>query len=438
MHRILILLALGVLSGTAAGIEPPDHNGWKPFANRDEIRPQFSVKLNGGPDGAGGLLIRLGQKKGEDGAWRKSYPVTGGEFYRLTAFRKTMGVPLLWRNTYVELVFTDDDGRLVKDEQTDLQSKPFYLPEPPLAPSAWTKLSDSFRAPRAATRAVVELRLRWVPGGVAEYGGVRLEEAAAPAPRVARLAAVHYIPRNGKSSSDNCRQFAPYIAEAARQRADLVVLGETVTYAGRKVSFDEVAEPIPGPSTDYFGTLAKQHNLYIVVGLYERDGHLIYNTSVLLGPDGQFIGKYRKVAPARDEMRKGVMPGDKYPVFDTRFGKLGMMICFDNFMPEVARNIALNGAEVIAMPVWGGDPTLARANAIANQVFLVTSSYTTQKNWMRTGVYDKEGRLAVAAEDWGEVVVHEVDLNHRHIRPYNLGDYRGRMRLQRPLNPVDQ
>ncbi|MCP5118172.1 MAG: carbon-nitrogen hydrolase family protein, partial [bacterium] len=283
--------------------------------------------------------------------------VTGGEFYRLTAQRKTADVPLLWRNTYVELLFTNDQGRLVKDETTNLTSRPFYLPEPAAtSDQPWTKLSDTFRAPLAATRAMVELRLRWVPGGFAEYGGVRLEETDPPGPRKARLAAVHYIPRNGKSAMDNCRQFAPYIEEAARQRADIVVLGETITYAGRqRVSYEEVAEPIPGPSTEYFGGLAKKHNLYIVVGLYERDRHLIYNTSALLGPDGEMVGKYRKVAPARDEMRKGIMPGTEYPVFDTRFGKVGMMICFDNFMPEVARNLTLNGAEVIAMPVWGGD-----------------------------------------------------------------------------------
>ncbi|MCP5117828.1 MAG: carbon-nitrogen hydrolase family protein [bacterium] len=438
MHRTLILTVVFVLAGSATAADLPEHDGWKPFAIREEIRPEFSVKPDGGPDGAGGLVIRLGQNDGEDGAWRKEFPVTGGMFYRLTAHRSTANVPLLWRNTYVELLFTDDRGNLVTDETTNLKSRPFYLPEPAAGAGAWTKLSDTFRAPLAATQAVVELRLRWVPAGVAEYGAVRLEETTAPGERKARLAAVHYIPRNGKSSMDNCRQFAPYIAEAARQRADLVVLGEAVTLAGRKVSYEEVSEPIPGPSTEYFGQLADEHNLYIVVGLFERDRRLIYNTSALLGPDGELIGKYRKVAPARDEMRQGVMPGSEYPVFDTRFGKVGMMICFDNFMPEVARNLTLNGAEVIAMPVWGGDPTLARANAIFNQVFVVSSTYTTDKTWMRTGIWDKEGRLAAVADDWGQVVVHEVDLNHRHIRRANLGDFRGRIRVQRPLNPVER
>ena len=86
-----------------------------------------------------------------------------------------------------------------------------------------------------------------------------------PAGRKVRLATVHFRPA-GKSPADNRQEFAPLIAEAARQKADLVVLGETLTYFGTGKTFADVAEPVPGPSTDYFGTLAKKHNLYIVAG----------------------------------------------------------------------------------------------------------------------------------------------------------------------------
>src|SRR5690606_9057759 len=112
-------------------------------------------------------------------------------------------------------------------------------------------------------------------------------------------------------------------AEAARQDADLVVLPETLTYFGTGLSFPEVAEPVPGPSTEYFGRLAKEHDLYIVAGLVERDGHLIYNVAALLGPDGSLVGTYRKVSLPTGESDAGIMPGSDYPVFDTRFGKLG-------------------------------------------------------------------------------------------------------------------
>jgi predicted amidohydrolase len=134
---------------------------------------------------------------------------------------------------------------------------------------------------------------------------------------------------------DNCRQLASCVARAAQQGADLVVLGECITSVGNGLSHVEAAEPVPGPSTDYLAGLAKQNSIYIVTSLHERVRHLIYNTAVLLGPEGQLVGKYRKVCPARDEYRKGVAAGRQYPVFDTRFGKLGMMICFDVQRPAV-------------------------------------------------------------------------------------------------------
>ena len=69
---------------------------------------------------------------------------------------------------------------------------------------------------------------------------------------------------------ENCREFAPLIADAARQRADFVVLPETLTYYRMGKSYADCAEPVPGPSTDYFGTLAKQYDLNIVAGLLDR------------------------------------------------------------------------------------------------------------------------------------------------------------------------
>ena len=108
---------------------------------------------------------------------------------------------------------------------------------------------------------------------------------------------------------------------------------ELLTCKGVTDQYTSVAEPVPGPTTEYFGKLAKQHDCYIVAGLPEREGHLVYNVAVLLGPDGEVAGKYRKVTLPREEIARGIAPGDDYPVFDTRFGKVGVMICYDVFFP---------------------------------------------------------------------------------------------------------
>ena len=238
----------------------------------------------------------------------------------------------------------------------------------------WTEVSDTYQAPPLATQAVVELHLQWAPAGKIEWSNIALTKTEPPAGRKVRLASVHFRP-SGRSPQANCTEYAPLIDQAAKQHADLVVLGETLTYYGTGKSFAEIAEAVPGPSTEYFGALARKHGLYIVAGLIERDGHLIYNVAVLLGPDGKLTGKYRKVCLPRGEIAAGIAPGKDYPVFSTRFGKLGMMVCYDGFFPEVARELANAGAEVIAWPVWGCNPDLAIARACDNQIYLVSSTY---------------------------------------------------------------
>jgi predicted amidohydrolase len=252
------------------------------------------------------------------------------------------------------------------------------------------------------------------------------------------LATVHFQPSGGHTPEENCRAYAPLIAEAASKRADLVVLGETLTQAGTGKTYAEVAENVPGPSTEYFGTLARQHHLYIVAGLVERDAHLIYNVAALIDPDGKFVGKYRKVTLPRGEVEMGVAPGHEYPVFETRFGKLGMMICYDGFFPEVARELANRGAEVIAWPVAGCNPLLAAARACENHVYLVSSSYTdVNMKWTITAVYDRQGQVLAQAKDWGTIAVAEVDL----ARPtywWNLGDFKAMVDRHRPVVPSEK
>ncbi len=80
--------------------------------------------------------------------------------------------------------------------------------------------------------------------------------------------------------------------------------------------------------------MAKKYRLHLVLSLYEREDHLVYNTAILMGPDGRLIGKYRKVCLPHGEAEKGVAPGEDYPVFETSIGKIGMMVCYDGFFPR--------------------------------------------------------------------------------------------------------
>lgn len=157
----------------------------------------------------------------------------------------------------------------------------------------------------------------------------------------------------------NLQKLAKGIAQAAQRGAQLVVLQElhNTPYFCQTENPDlfDLAEPIPGPSTDFFGTLARQFGVVIVTSLFERRAAGLYhNTAVVIEKDGTIAGKYRKMHipddPAYYE-KFYFTPGDLgFEPIDTSVGRLGVQVCWDQWYPEGARLMALRGADLLIYP----------------------------------------------------------------------------------------
>lgn len=415
---------------------------WTQYAPREEIAPLFSVTSEG-------YLVLASETPGTNGHWRKTFPVEGGKSYEFSAWRIAENIDHERRSCLARIEWYGSDGKLVESPH---KVNPDYLGKSsdmarPDFPRDWDRkddgsvlVRDTYLAPDDATVAQVQLHLRWTDKGRVTWKKVSFAETEPLPQRRVKLAAVHHnLAAGGNNTIElNRKMVVPLIEKAARQGADLVVLGELVSCKGVTNIFAEAAEPVPGPTTDFYAKIAKENDCYIVVGLPERDGPEVFNVSVMLGPEGDVVGKYRKVTLPREEIQQGISPGYEYPVFNTRFGRVGMMICYDVFFPEVARELAMNGAEVIAMPIWGGNPTLAAARCAENGVYLVSSTYTSHDaNWMKTAVWDREGQRLAEATEWGTVVMAEVDLNMPTHWPF-LGNFESRIHRESPIRIAEK
>lgn len=184
--------------------------------------------------------------------------------------------------------------------------------------------------------------------------------------------------------------------------------------------FLEIAEPLDGPYVQRLRTLSDELNIYLAAGLAERDVEQVYNTVVFLGPQGQMVGRYRKTHMGAVE-RGWYARGTEFPVFDTPFCKAGIMICYDRQFPEVARLLALQGAEVILNPSWGiygeMNQTMVRTRAYENRLYLAHT------NPFEGLIINPLGEVLAAKGTNEDTLVRTVDLDFiQEARTYKYRD----------------
>lgn len=386
--------------------------GWQTWAQREEIMPRCYVDATQFRSAPNALAIAGNSNAAEYGGWGyRLSSIQGGRFYRLTAYYRTQWVQHEQLQVVARL-----DWRDSKDERVG-QPDYAYRVEPA---GDWKKITLQGRAPEKSTQAKLELALGWSPQGTVWWDDITFEEVPAPKERIVRLGSVALRPRDTGSKEESVNAFCRALDRVALDNPDIVCLGEGITKVGNGETYVTLAEPIPGPTTERLGQKARQHKMYIVAGIFEREGNAAYNTAVLIDRQGKVAGKYRKVYLPREEIEAGLTPGVAYPVFETDFGKIGMMICWDVEYVDPARALAAQGAEIILMPIWGGNYTLMKARAIENHVFLVSAGYDVE-----TAIINPNGEALHATKASGVTKTIPVNLNERFLDPW-LGDMRAR------------
>ncbi len=239
------------------------------------------------------------------------------------------------------------------------------------------------------------------------------------------------------------------ITEAKQLQADIVLLPETLDLAWTHPSAHNEAEPVPGAFSDFFCALAARHNIWLCVGLTEKDGDKKYNTALLINDKGGIVGKHRKINLLTVEF-PFYQVGQSLNVYDTPFGKIGLNICADNYIDaiDIGHSLARMGAQLILAPSsWTVDFSITEAedpykdkwirplSTLAKMHNLVIAS-ATSVGYIVGGPY--EGKKMVGCslcvnehgvmargefnEFAGDLVLVEFDMPQRKLKGVEIGE----------------
>jgi predicted amidohydrolase len=237
---------------------------------------------------------------------------------------------------------------------------------------------------------------------------------------------------SGSDKAANLARIDRLVGEAAATGARLVALPEYVTYLGPKEQFADVAEPIPGPTTERFAHLARQHGIYLLGGsIHELSDapDKYFNTSTLFDPSGELIATYRKIhlfdVTIGDQVvaaeSERIVAGEEPVTAEVDGHRVGFSICYDLRFPELYRSLAVAGAEILFVPAaftlyTGKDHwhLLLRARAVENQCFVLAPAQIgphepSARSYGHALIVDPWGTVLADAPDREAVIVADLD-----------------------------
>lgn len=237
---------------------------------------------------------------------------------------------------------------------------------------------------------------------------------------------------SSEEKQENLLKALDIIAKAKAKNVDLVVLPETFMAFISKNSHvlrANIAEPLDGPFVTALSNAAKQHGIHVVCGIYETepsDAIRCYNTIIVLNDEGKLIHSYRKThlynAFSYSESTDIIAGDNRFEPVETKFGKIGVMVCYELRFPEICRSLALKGAEVILVPTaWVNGPmkeehilAMAKARALENTVFMLVADQVENIYVGRSVIYNPMGVVMASCGEEEGLIFADIDLSVVH------------------------
>lgn len=360
------------------------------------------------------------------GGWQYVFEgIQPGQAYRIRAHAEHKGLGSA-RDALVAITLWDRWDP--KQAATGEKSWNYLFPKP--ASEHGLDFENTIVAPEGASRLTVRYSFRWSKDGSSEWTKPVVEPVELPRKKPVKICVITKPsrPRDqhvkieplaaglglAKDVADSVDLWGSLALKACESHPQLIVTPEVAI--GGKNAIDGAVE-VPGPATRPFEKIAREHNVYLVLGMRQREAGAYYNICALVAPSGKVEGIYRKVHLATSEGLSGLTAGDSFPVFQTAIGRIGCLICMDTMIPESSRMLMVGGADIICLPIMGdlradrwtaGPPifsedrwkALMRTRAIDNQVTMAIARNDGQGSC----VIDRKGEIVAWNEGEREVI----------------------------------
>ncbi|MCD6404697.1 MAG: carbon-nitrogen hydrolase family protein [Planctomycetes bacterium] len=419
MFACLLLGGIAFAAGQAGGGNLVEWDassatgGWETWAPRDEIAPEMKA-------GESTLLMSGRGLKYCSGAWRRK--VTGlsqGEALDFRAVCRVSPDVSVLESIVVRLAWSGEDLRV---DVTPDYARGFKQ----IGEGTW-EITHQFIVPLGVEGANLELHLRWAPNAKVTWEDVSLTKGVKKPHRKVRVATIYWRNKQTTTIANNLKHFLALVDEAGKMDPDVILLTEYFKTIGAGDERAKFPEEVPGgPLFHTMAEKAKKYDTYIIYGDMVREEPYLSNAAVIVGRDGSLAGMYRKVQLTVGGSL-GTRPGDSLPVFDLDFGRIGCLICHDTTFPDPARVLGVKGAEIVFVPIWGGETETMCVRAWENSYWWVVAGFD-----LPSMIINPRGKICASTwKDHGTgVAFYEIDLDKQFRQDY-LGDWKNAVWKQR-------